>query len=581
MNDIDWIAQARAVRGSWRTFDTLETVGVDKRIVYRSELEPSFVCWAILWKEHDGTLKLSFTEVQGDLSSWPPAYDFNRPGMAYYLKTLVSQDGGETWEDTGWREPLDPNWRVNADHHIRHVLPLPNGELLRNYCRTVEGYTVNGTKAVYDENKSWEDFPFQEVHGTPGLKKVATIWKSGDKGRSWQQIYAFETKSHFFITGFHALRDGTIVAVGAVNPDHVNAFDKNWVSISESRDGGFTWTEPKKLFTNDDYLLPQGLCEEYDFVELDDGRLFMMLRTDGLSMNMLQTYLSRDDNGEWQAEAPTTHPLLRHSGYPYLTRASDGTIFFYALYGLLYSCDDGASWHELGLGNSYYGQITEASPGRMLAVTQRNVGDASFPYVHDTSMLQTAFEYRRIAALEQTDGTAYGSIAELGEAPLGSFHLFAEMRVDGESGIVFQLNGNDYGFAAVVIPCNEFRTPGAAAGSEQNAYLLYGTCKDGKIAVHRRTMIDRMAPSSWLAIQLSMEDGLLKIAVKKSADSPAKYLVVQGGSEAGKLGLFTNRSTGAFKNVRISEKPAMLRDSWGSYADSTAFDGPLMKEKQY
>ena len=65
------------------------------------------MCWAILWKETDGTLKLSFTEAGGDPATWPPSYNPNRAGVAYYLKTIVSKDEGSTWADTDWREVLD------------------------------------------------------------------------------------------------------------------------------------------------------------------------------------------------------------------------------------------------------------------------------------------------------------------------------------------------------------------------------------------------------------------------------------------------------------------------------------------
>lgn len=582
LNNIDLKRDIHLSAGSWRTYDTLNVRNVDKKEVYRSEEEPSFVCWAILWTERDGTLKLSFTEVQGDLSSWPPSYNFNGPGMSYYLKTFKSSDGGASWEDTGWHERLDERWQSNPDHHIRHVFEMKDGTLVRNYCRVVEGVTANGYRAVYDEAKSWEEFPFNEVAGTSGYKKQPTIWTSGDGGESWKEIAVFGSQFHFFISGIHPLRNGSIVAVGAINPDHVNAFEKNWVAITESWDGGHTWSEPQKLLTNDDYLVPQGLCEEFDFVELDDGRLLMVLRTDGLSIHMLQTYLTRGESGVWHASAPTTHPLFKHSGYPYLHRASDGTIFFYTLQNMLYSCNDGATWEALEIGNSYYGQLAEVAPGKMIAVTQRNIGDASFPYVHDTFMLQTTFDYSRTAVAEQTDATLLGALSVVGEREYSDFHLFTEVRVDGEAGVAFQINGDSYRFAAVVIPCNEFRSPGAAAGQEQNAYLLVGKNEGGKVTIERRVMIDRMAPASWIGMQLSMQGGMLKVSVKKSAESPAKYIVIGDESRSGKLGLFTNRSTGAFKNTRIAAEGLSIRENWGEYGDVyKSLDGKLMKEKQY
>ena len=73
------------------------------------------------------------------------------------------------------------------------------------------------------------------------------------------------------------------------------------------------------------------MCEENDFVELDDGRLLMILRTGGAGMHMQTIYLSRDQKGIWTATPPTSNPDFVHSGYPYMLRTSDGVIFYYCL----------------------------------------------------------------------------------------------------------------------------------------------------------------------------------------------------------------------------------------------------------
>ena len=124
MKDINIRDSVHAMSGKWTAAsDQIDVSHVQKRDIYRSSLEPSFVCWAILWNESGGALKLSFTEAAGDQAAWPPTYNFNSGDIEYYLKTLVSRDGGKTWADTGWREDLAPLWEVNPDHHIRHVFP--------------------------------------------------------------------------------------------------------------------------------------------------------------------------------------------------------------------------------------------------------------------------------------------------------------------------------------------------------------------------------------------------------------------------------------------------------------------------
>ena len=77
MEDFDVRSNVSPIRGQWRTSEQIRISHMRKRDIYRSPLEPSFVAWAILWKEHDGTLKLSFTEATGDLGAWPPTHNFN------------------------------------------------------------------------------------------------------------------------------------------------------------------------------------------------------------------------------------------------------------------------------------------------------------------------------------------------------------------------------------------------------------------------------------------------------------------------------------------------------------------------
>jgi len=569
--------------GEWRCYDTIRAGGAQSREIYRSAQEPSFVCWPILWKEQDGALKLSFIEVVGDVAQWPPMYNFNRPGMTYELKTFVSRDGGDTWTDTGWRERPDELWDLNSDHHIRHVNVLPDGRLIRNSCRAVEGFTVADGRYLYNEKKAWEEFPFAKGPATQVYKKRSTIWTSGNGGQTWEQIYAFPPEAAYFISGFHVLKDGRIVAVGAINPEDVNAFDQNWIAITESADGGKTWAPLQKLLSNDDHIISQGMCEEFDFVELDDGRLCMLMRADGMGMHTLLCYLERDASGTWTASRPRTHPLFARSGYPYMKRAIDGTIFYYAHQNIRFSCDDGATWEALELGSSYYGQMVEAAPGRMVAVSQRNIGDASFPYAQDAYMVQTSFDYARTGVVEQTEPQLKHALAVIGDGEYEDFHLYVEIRADGETGIAFQLQENSHYFAAIAIPCNEFRAPGAAGGQPQSASLVVGKYDGGEIAIVRSQVIGKIKPGSWIAVQLDARDGVLKAAVKATKQSAARYMIIADDfARPGKIGLMTNYSTGAFKNMKIGNTSTDIRTNWGDFDDRPdSFSGRTMKEHEY
>jgi hypothetical protein len=569
MRSVD-LGRTTPVVGRWQSAEQLNISDVRRRDIYHSPLEPSYVCWAILWKERDGTLKVSFVEATGELTAWPPTYNFNSGDIEYYLKTLVSKDGGATWQDTGWREDLDGLWEVNPDHHIRHVFQAQDGSLLRNYCHSLPGQLTQYNRLAYDESKVMSVFPFSTGDKFEGHRKFSTTWRSLDGGRTWEEIHVSRPDSLFFVTGFHQLRNGSIVATGAIRNSETNC-DTWQVGLTESHDGGRNWSPVQILAENDDALVRQGMGEESDFVELDDGRLLLLERTDGAGINMMQMYLTRNASGRWHASTPQTHPLFVHSGYPYLHRASDGTVFYYCHTSIKYSCDDGRTWHAIPLGYSYYGQLVETAPGHMVAITQKNIGDCCYPWKHDTAMHQASFAFERTLVQEQTDPASLGALAVLDVGESADVHVCAEVRADGETGLAFGIDGDAYGFVAVVIPCNEVRAPGRAAGKEQDAMLVVGKHDRGTTSALRKLYLGKVIPGTWVELQLDVSAGVLKAAAKTSeADwmtggSPATYAVVRDDvANPGKLGLFTQRSTGAFRNVRVGPGGTEIRSNWRS-----------------
>ncbi len=569
----------KGLRGEWVTVQDINVTDVRRHDIYQAPQEPSYVSWAILWKERTGTLKLSFVEVTGDKTAWPPTYNFNSRDIEYYLKTLVSDDGGKTWVDTGWREDLDPLWERNSDHHIRYVSEMSDGILVRNYSHTLEGVTRLSPLYVHDEIKenAGISFPFSFTTTENKHSKFASIWTSGDGGESWKEIYLFDEKP-CFITAIHSLRDGTLIALGGFHPPGSTDAYLHTGFISESKDGGKTWSDPVVIAENDDKLNPQGFCEEGDFVELDDGRLLVIWRSDAPGSCMRQAYLNRDKSGIWHTTPPEINPFFVHSGYPYMYRASDGTIFYYCHASMKYSCDDGKTWGELPLGYSYYGQLTEVSPGRMLAVTQKNIGDCPYPWKHDVSLLQTTFSYERIGVTRQCDENASGALAMLDVGNPQDFHVAMELKVDAAVGMAYQVTDTGYRFVAITIPANSSRLPVSASseptpflsavstGSEpQNAFLQIGEVEGDKTRILRKIGVGKMVPGAWAELQVSREGDHLRIAVDlcTSAGWGATYIDLKDEAPAAcALALFTNKSTGAFRNVRFSAEVESIRTNW-------------------
>ena len=565
MKTLNLPADIKPRSGNWGSARDISVRNVRKRDIYHAPVEPSYLAWAILWKESTGRIKLSFVEAAGDKTAWPPVYNFNSRDIEYYLKTLVSDDGGERWRDTGWREDLDPIWELNPDHHIRHVFELPDGTLVRNYCHTLEGVTTKHSLHLYDENKEGvSDFPYgpgplQDIH-----PKFASISTSDDGGKTWREIHLFDGRPPLFLTAIHPLRDGTIVALGAIR--EVEHDYSTWKgAVTESRDQGRTWSTPLVVAENDDRLNPQGIGEECDFVELPDGRLLVIWRTDAAGSCMRQAHLQRRADGAWQAAPLRLNPFFVHSGYPYMHRASDGTIFYYCHTSLKYSCDDGDTWGQLPLGSSYYGQLTEVSPGRMLAVTQKNIGDCPYSWKHDVSMRQTTFDYERIGVARQLDEECSGALAVLDVVGPADFHVAMQIDLAAAAGLAYQVCDSGYRFVALTIPANESRLPTSAPAGPQSVLLQIGTVSATGTRVLRRIGIGKVTPGSRVELQVSRQGNLLKAAVNLPIDHDwgTTYTCFRDESPApGQLALLTNKSPGTFRQVRFADRAETIRDNW-------------------
>jgi len=556
--------------GSWQIKPDILVSNVAKRDIYRSPLEPGFVAWTILWKERSGVLKLSFVEATGDLTAWPPTYNFNSRDIQQYLKTLVSKDNGNTWKDTGWRESRDPLSTENSHHFIHHVFELPDGTLMRNRCHAIKGVTCPMHLPTYNEalEVNGNFFAFAQTEPIAAHPSFASIWTSSDRGKSWKEIYVFDKQPRLFLTAIHRISDGSIVALGTIRDDLARTIVQESV-LTESKDEGKTWSTPLVVADNDDSLNPQGIDAECDFVELEAGKIFVVWRTGAPGSCFRQQIIQRDSQGIWKPGPAEINSFFLHSGYPYLHRASDGTIFYYCHTSMKYSCDQGVTWGEVKLGGAYYGQLTEVSPGKMLAITQRNIGDSPYPYKCDSTMLQTTFNYERVGIVEQTDSDAVNALAMLNVDKSKDFHIGMEIKLDAASGLAYQVEEGSFRFVAVTMPANTSRVSNSDKGKEQNVFLVVGKVEQGKTNILRKICVSQAICGAWAELQVSRHDTLLKCALKVPHDvandkyRPARYICFKDeGADSGSLALFTNRSTGTFRNVRFSDSAGEFYSNW-------------------
>ena len=370
---------------------------------------------------------------------------------------------------------------------------------------------------VYDPEKARKPvtFPFtyQEQDDFVCHRGFAV---SGDEGRTWEKLVCIESRTPVVLTGFHRLKNDLLVAVGALLEGNLPYGLK--AVIVDSADDGKTWSEPQIFAVNSD--LVRGVCEESDFVELDDGSLLVISRVVGSDGRNIQSRLKRNPSGQWEVLEQTAPGNFIRTGYPAMCRAQDGTIFHDRGTSLLYSCDDGRNWEPLFLGCTYYGKLVETSPRHMLSISQNNIGDSAYPWRHDAGITQCAFSYRRYRRWGQDGATG---TARITRTPVGDCHLALALEMSDSCSIVLGGDPENGYFARLVSRKME---------NSRSLFFEMGKLVNGKPDVRRIWCVAPAAPEGKFEMQLDRQGGVLKAAVKlnegswASRQDPPFYLAI-------------------------------------------------------
>lgn len=180
----------------------------------------------------------------------------------------------------------------------------------------------------------------------------------------------------FWPKRIRVLRDGRALTGGGLFRKHPDRDTRSgWVqdfspALFASGDGGRSWGAPIPAVP-EDQLHDFGLTEEFDWVELDGGDLFLVLRA-GVEEGRLQTRLRRSGN-RWEPAG------LPYSGHPELLMTSEGSILHIATTGISCSRDEGQTWEHVALGDGlselrqepatpYYPKAIQLDDGEILVV---------------------------------------------------------------------------------------------------------------------------------------------------------------------------------------------------------------------
>lgn len=307
---------------------------------------------------HRGLYKTGLTQLRnGDVLACP-CYNDKAAGK-WRIAIYRSRDEGATWEklDTSGDELLgkEPAIQVLSDGGVLVLTSHPHGFRV---SRSDDGGTT------------WRTYPIgpvtEEVKFVPGFNAVrdvlvesdgaltllmskgtyydlsappmqAWLYRSEDGGQTWVEHAAVRTwnapESMFDEVSVVRLGDGRVLAAGRVSGDHplpeappprgtpTQSGDESGdhMVLSESLDGGLTWSEPRPLTG---YGEPHG-----HLLPLRDGRILCCYSSYHLPHGVF-AMLSEDGGRSWDRDHPVqlAFSMNCYTGWPTSTQLANGDI---------------------------------------------------------------------------------------------------------------------------------------------------------------------------------------------------------------------------------------------------------------
>lgn len=225
---------------------------------------------------------------------------------------------------------------------------LPKGGRI-SYCTSAdEGRTWSQPKTLYDGPNDDRDPSITQLPdgrlmcsffslewptpGGPYQSQGSFLVTSSDLGKTWSEATLI-AKGYYCSSPVRVLSDGRLMlGLYAEGPAG------QWGAITQSGDGGQTWSPPVNI---DSAGMP--LAAETDVIELKDGRIYAALRAESGSAAWSE---STDRGRTWSVAKPLGFPGHCH----YLHRAVDGSILMaqrLPMTSLRISRDECRTWSEV------------------------------------------------------------------------------------------------------------------------------------------------------------------------------------------------------------------------------------------
>jgi len=319
-----------------------------REFVYHSPQYPGYTCWTGLYPMPDESVMCCFTQATGPFTGRPKAPESVRKTLDWPPPGDQGEfgDTGEMYDMTGLdmqnihlrSYDLARTWKYVAGDHFKTCM---NGITGESEVALADGTILRGVWGPY---LPYDEAPYDGY-----------IQRSTDGGCTWglPEIIYPNKDFLFWPKRFRILRDGRILIGGGLirlHPEHNHR--SGWdLDITQalfvSDDDGRSWDGPIDLVPADQNKKQLGLTEEFDWAELPNGDLLIVIRANSQSSigPRLQTRMIASGK-TWEPTRIEKAPFA-HSGHPEMLMTREGIVFHIATPEVSWTSDEGQTWNDI------------------------------------------------------------------------------------------------------------------------------------------------------------------------------------------------------------------------------------------
>ena len=239
-----------------------------------------------LGQMQDGTIVMAYAEA----TTYNEKGEFDTSIGTYTMFYVTSSDNGVTWSE---KKPLY-HGPIKLGSPYGKIVLLPDGTALM---------------PVYGDYNPQYTGALQIPEGT---KNISGILRSKDNGNTWGDFSIISATDHNE-TALLVMPDGKIVAM-------MRTYSKSDVELSESIDGGYTWSQPKQITRPNEH--PADLCL------LENGDILLVYGNRNKPYGV-GGMLSHDKGETWDSKNRFLVEWTSQNtdcGYPSVIQLDDGNI---------------------------------------------------------------------------------------------------------------------------------------------------------------------------------------------------------------------------------------------------------------